>query len=185
MGQIIMKLRLSYSLLSTWQRGEIDRAVQMYFRIQAPSTPQLDDGRAIHKEISQHILTFKKLPEYMPQIPLNDPKPDYEVVVPYNDLFDLKGVYDCLDDDTVHEFKTGVMSSVDYANMDQIPFYFLIDEMTENQLQQAYLIHYNQYLKKNDFVKIWKSQRLINKAKNLVDSVGPEIYAHFQKEGLV
>ena len=121
----------------------------------------------------------------MPQIQLKNPVPDHEVIVSYNELFDLKGIYDCLDEDTVHEFKTGVMTSSEYANADQIPFYFLLDELTEGRLNQAYLIHYNQYLKKNDFVKIWKSNRLIEKARNLIESIGPEIWMFFNQQGLI
>lgn len=180
-----MKLRLSYSLLQTWQRGETDRAIAMYHRLMTPSTPQMEEGKEIHREISQHILTFKRLPDYMPQIQLKNPVPDHEVIVSYNELFDLKGIYDCLDEDTVHEFKTGVMTSSEYANADQIPFYFLLDELTEGRLNQAYLIHYNQYLKKNDFVKIWKSNRLIEKARNLIESIGPEIWMFFNQQGLI
>lgn len=180
-----MKLRLSYSLLQTWQRGDVDRAVQMYFRMDSPTTRQLEEGKEMHKEISSHIELHRRLPDYMPQIPLSNPLPEKEVIVSYNELFDLKAIFDCLDGDTLHEYKSGVSTSSDYANQDQIPFYFLVDGMTSQSLKKAYLIHHNQYTKKNDFVLVWKSDRLLERARNLIDSMGPEIYAHFKKEGLI
>lgn len=179
------RLRLSYSLLSTWERGEIERAVQMYFHMDTPSSPQMDDGKRIHDLIEKHILKHKKLPDWLPDIKLKDPKPEEVMVVEYNDLFDLKVRLDCLDGDTILEYKTGVSSSMDYANTGQIPFYFLVSELNKVPVNQAYIIHHNQYSKTNDFTKIYNSRRIVERAKNLVDSLGPEIYEHFNREGLI
>lgn len=180
-----MKLRLSFSLLSTWERGEIDRAIQLYFHMKSPTTPQMEDGRVIHGDIASHIGTHKTFPEGLPQWKLAAPECEKAVVVPYNDMFDLKVIYDCVDSTNLYEFKTGTTPVLEYVGSYQIPLYFLAAELEGLLYRKAYVIQWNQYTKRCETIQIWNSPRLVNKARNYIETLGPEIYEFFTKEGLL
>lgn len=180
------KLRLSYSLISTWEKGDTKGAVDLYFHVDRKASKQMEDGKEYHKEIAEHINKFNRLPDYMNfNLTFKMPEPEKEVVVEYNELFNLKGVFDCFDNPDLFEFKTGVSDSLEWARTWQLPFYFLIAEINKTPVERAFLIRHNQYKKETDFAVIHNSQRLRDQARNVVDTVGPDIYTYFTDQGLL
>ena len=180
------KIRLSHSLINTWERGDVQGAIDMYFHVNRKSTPQMDSGRAFHEEIAENIKTYNTLPGYMDfKGGFVSPKPEFEVTVPYNEICDIKGVFDCLDEPNLYEFKTGVSDSLEWARTGQIPLYFLICEIAGIQVDLAYLIRHNQYEKKSDYAIIHNSPKLREKARNIVDSVVWDIHKFFTESGLI
>jgi hypothetical protein len=179
------KIRLSYSLLSLWERGDIEGAIDTYFHLDKKGTEAMENGKRVHKEIEEHIKTYNTFPEWFFDYPLTLPETEKEVVVSYNEMFDLKGVFDCLDpvEKTLFEFKTGNSDSLEWARTWQLPIYFLIAELGKIDIDKAILIRNNG--KESDFVVVHNSKRLRDKARNIVDSLGPEIYEYFTKEGLI
>lgn len=181
------KLRLSHTLLSLWEKGDIDAVVDAYFHVDRPSTKQMDDGKKIHEEIASHIQTYNTFPEWFFTYPLKMPECEKEVVVSYNELFDLKGYFDCYDcvDETLFEYKTGVQDSLAWARTYQIPMYFLIAEIAKIPVEKALLIRHDQYIKDTDFVIVHNTPNKILRARNFIDSLGPEIYQYFEDNGLL
>lgn len=179
------KLRLSYSLLEAWKRGETDQAISTYFRVSGEPTPQMIEGKEIHEQIAEHINKFNTLPDFLIEQELKIPSTEMEVTVPYNELFDLKAVYDCYDSPTLYEWKTGVQPSITWTRTHQLPFYFLVGELGKLKIDRAILVRYNQYDKSRDFAIVHNSKTLRDKARNYIDSYGPEIYEFFSREGLV
>jgi hypothetical protein len=146
----------------------------------------MTEGKEIHKEIADHINTYNSFPSYLDfKHKLLLPKTEYEITIPYNEICDIKGVIDCLDEPHLYEFKTGVSDSLEWARGGQIPLYFLICELAKVDTKIAYLIRYNQYLKSSDYTIIHNSQKLRDKARNIVDSVCYEIYNYFDEQGLI
>lgn len=181
-----MKVRLSYTLLNLWMQGKVDEAVNCYFRLKTDTVFKgYEDGKRIHEEIATHITTHTRFPPFLPHLPLKSPVVEEKHVVTFSDQFDLSGVFDARDADTLYEFKTGVSDSVEWANTLQIPFYFLIAKIANIPLEKAYLIHYNQHDNTHDFCIIHNGPQQVNKAINLVESIGPEILDFFDKEGLI
>lgn len=167
-------------------RGKTDEAVSCYFRLkQSHISPALEDGRRIHEEVEEHIKIHSAFPSYLPNLTLLKPETEKKVIVPYNELFDVCGVFDVLDQDTLYELKTGVSDSLEWAGTLQVPFYFMIASIAKIPLTRAYMIHYNQYEKTNDWCIIYNNYTAIKKAINLIDSVAPEIYTFFDKEGFI
>lgn len=181
------KIRLSHSLMYLWERGDVDGAVSTYCRLDRPITRQMKEGREIHQEIEEHIGKYNTFPEWFFDAELKLPQPEREVVVKYNEMFDIKGIFDCMDvsTNTLYEFKTGVSNSLEHARTYQIPLYFFIAELANIDVDKAYVIRWDQYNKKTDWCIVHNSEKLREKGKNLVDSVGPEIYAFFEQEGII
>ena len=165
--------------------GDTDRAVRTYFHLDTQPTRQMIDGREIHEEIAEHIKKTGQFPEWFFNYSLLNPEPEKEVVVSYNDIFDLKCIIDCLDTPLMFEYKTGVTDSLGWTRTDQLPFYFLVCELADIKVDSAFLIRYNQYIKKSDYAVVHNHKGLRDHARELIDSVGTEIYSFFESEGFI
>lgn len=179
------KIRLSYTLLSLWSKGDVQSAVDTYFHLDRPITEAMKRGKETHEELQAHIEKYNSFPDWFFNYPLSLPEAEKTVIVEYNELFDLKGIFDCLEtlDGTLFEFKTGNSDSLEWARTWQIPIYFLIAEIAKIPIEKAILIRHNQG--KSDFCVVHNSQRLRDRARNVIDSIAPEIYSFFLKEGLI
>lgn len=184
-----MKLRLSYSLLSQWAKGDVDGAIQTYFHIDRKVNKYMADGRRIHKEIQNSIVANNNFPEWFYDIrtfgEFKSPENEKEIIVSYNDLFDIKILIDTYDDGVGFEYKTGVYDSLTWSRAAQIPMYFLVCKIAGIPIDKFYLMRWNQYTKEKDFVIIWNSEKLHDYARNYIDSYSTEIYEHFLNEGLI
>lgn len=180
-----MKLRLSYSLLYEWSRGNIDGAIKTYFHMQREANKYMEDGRRIHKEIQDHIVKTNELPDWFFKYEFLEPENEKEVIVPYNDLFDIKILIDTYDCGTGFEYKTGVSDSLVWSRTAQIPMYFLVCELAKIPIDKFYLMRWNQYTKEKDFLIYWNSQKAQDYARNFIDSYGTEIHDHFTEQGLI
>lgn len=180
------KIRLSHSLISVWERGDIKGAIDLYFHVNRDGTPAMEEGKKFHQEISESIDKYNSLPDYMNfKGKFLTPKTEHEVTVPYNEICDIKGVFDCLDEPNLYEWKTGVSDSLEWARTGQIPLYFLICELAGIKVDLAYLVRHNQHARQTDYAIIHNSQKLRDKAKNIVDSVCFDIHNYFTEQGLI
>ena len=179
------KLRLSYTLLSLWERGACDDAVNTYFHVDRPTNAAMIHGKKVHDELAEYIDTHNTFPEWFFSYDLSIPECEKAVTVSYNEMFDLKGIFDCVDvaTKTLFEFKTGNTNSLAWARTDQLPIYFLIAGLAKIPVEKAILIRHDG--EKSDFVVVHNSKRLVNKGRNIVDSYGPEIYQYFLDQGLI
>ena len=178
------KLRVSYSLLSAWARGQVDQAVSIYCHLPGVTNQAMIEGRNIHEEVS-NLLKENKTPKWMNNIKFNNPKSEIKIIVPYNELFDLSAVFDILDEPLLYEIKTGGTNSMDWLGEMQIPVYFLVAEIAKIQLNSAHLVHYNQKTDETDLAIYHNSKFVRDTARNWIDSLAPEIHEFFSKEGLI
>lgn len=175
------KLRVSYSLLTLWNNGRWEDAVKMYLHQKTPKTQAMKDGLRLHIEWGKEIKKTNLLKLENSKFEFKKPALEKKVVVSYSDRYDISGTFDCLDGDLLWEFKSGVANSLQYVNNNQLPLYFLIAELAGIKIKKANLIHYNQHISKVDTAILWNSPRVIKEAKNFIDSLAPEIEAHFIK----
>lgn len=178
------KLRISYSLLQLWSTGRHEEAISLYLHKDLPKTKAMTDGIKFHKLMEEEITQTKNITVGNTHFSLKNPRPEYKIITPYNERWDMSGTIDCLDDKTVYEFKTGVVPSTDYARGYQIPFYFLLMEKENIVVENAYVIHYNQYSNKTDWTMIWNGPLHIQKAQNFIDSLAPEIEQFFTEQNI-
>lgn len=182
---VTQKIRLSYTLLELWRRGQVNLALDMYFRRKKiASTPQMEDGTRIHRSVQNYVLKHHRFPEQVSTITVNNPEIEKELIVEYNPQFLIKAKIDLFDTDALFEFKTGWSDSIRYAREYQIPMYFLVSDLAGFHKEKAYIIHYNQYTKNKDMVMIWNSKRQIELAKNYIDSIAPDLYNYFNNQSL-
>lgn len=150
-----------------------------------PSNKAMDSGREIHESIRQHVATTGKLPSYLFSQELHKPEPEKEIIVPYNEQFDLKVIIDCLDTPTGYEWKTGVSDALTWARTAQIPLYMLACELAGIPVEKFYLVRWNQHNKTRDWAMVWNTPDKIETARNWIDSIAPEIFEYFNANGLI
>lgn len=180
-------MRLSYTLLYLWDRGLVDDAVSTYFHLDKETTPQMEAGKKLHEEIAEHVTMYNTFPDWFANHELKMPETEKEVIVEYNEMFDLKCYMDLYDSvtNTLFEYKSGVSDSLSWARTWQIPIYFLIAELANIKVDSAYLIHHDQYKKETDWCVVHNNKTKRDMARNIIDSLGPDIYYYFEKEGLL
>lgn len=186
-----MKMRLSYSFLSAWYRGDIDNAIAIYFhnagKYSEDEEQRMEDGRILHEQVERTINATGMLPDWLSRIPLGRGRAEVKVTPEYDENFTLSGVFDYLDEENgiIYDWKFGTTSSLEWANTWQIPFYFLICERAGIPVKTARVVRHNQYEKKTDWCVVHNCSSAIDLAINVIETIGGEARVFFEREGLL
>jgi len=180
------KFRASYSVLSAWERGDWQTAIQMYFKLDTPTNAAMEAGKEWHEKWAKHIEQNKTIPNEFnfKDVILKEPKTELKLVIELDDWLDLVGVIDCHDGDTIYEWKTGVQSSVAYSNGQQGGVYGLLAAKTGIPAKKCYIGHYNQHSKKPDVSMFWLTDKVIEEAENWIITIAGEMYEYFNTNNL-
>jgi len=173
------RLVISFSLLTLWNSGRWEDAISMYFHKDTKKSRQMSEGLEYHHKWEDSIKKDKTLTVGGCTLKFNSPKCEVKKLVNYSEQFDLSGIFDCIDGETLYEWKTGVASSSEYTNGNQLPFYFLIAKLEGTPIEKGVLMRYNQYEKEADLTVLWNSDEQIEKAKNFIDSLAPDILTYW------
>ena len=121
-------IRVSYSILNSWARGDIDRAVAPYAGVEIEATEAMEYGKKKHEAWEKETRRTGRLPARFggrklksPQLELNTKK-----VRKLNDWCYLSGVLDVLDGDTAIDYKTGRTPASEYLNSKQHECYQIL-----------------------------------------------------------
>jgi hypothetical protein len=181
----MQKLRISYSLLNMWKRGQYDQAINSYLHRDQITSAAMEDGTIWDLHITEWVNLYKCLPEEFGGDKLINPLAQEKITVPYNEQCDLIILPDIIDETTLWENKTGdSKDSADYAQDFQIAIYFLGLE-NAHKVDKAIINHYDQYKNELDRTLIWNTKEERNRAKNFIDSLSPEIYEYFKEKGIL
>jgi hypothetical protein len=151
----------------------------MYLHKETVKSKAMEDGLALHQKWAETITKKKTLDVGHTIFKFVEPKCEVKKIVSYNDKWDISGTFDILDGETIYEMKSGVMGSLEYLNTYQLPLYFLIAELAKIEVSRGILIHYNQHTNTSDVSMLWNNKRQVNKARNYIDSLAPEIEEYF------
>lgn len=121
-------IRVSYSILNSWAKGDIDRAVAPYAGIEIEPTEAMEYGKKKHEAWEKEARRYGRLPRRFggrklisPQFELNTKK-----VRKLTDWCYLSGVLDVLDGDVAIDYKTGKTPAGDYLNSYQHEVYQIL-----------------------------------------------------------
>lgn len=178
--------RTSYSILNAWSRGNYSDAIDMFFKKEKELSSYLKDGIDFHKKWEYQIKQTKQLPKELDrkETKLKNPQCELKLEIPINDHIEFVGVIDCLDEDILYEFKSGSMSSADYANGLQVDCYsYLLSRCGYNPIKGMYL-HYDQYVSKTDKSLVYLTDTRRQKAKEWIEKQSESMYQYFIKNNL-
>ena len=168
-----------------WRQGRYEDAINYYFKLATITNKAMEDGKRWDAYVNEFAVANKQMPPEFGDTPLTSPRAQEKLFIEYNDQFDLVGVPDVLDDPVLYEIKTGSSKdSADYANDFQISLYFLLCDTHYPSVDRAYIKHYNQYSEVLDETLIWKTDRELARARNFIDSIGPDLILYWDKYNL-
>ena len=121
-------IRVSYSILNSWARGDINNAVAPYAGVEIEPTEAMEYGKKKHEAWEKESRNTRRLPRKFgarklvsPEFELNTKK-----VRKINDWCYLSGVLDVLDGNTAIDYKTGKTPAGDYLNSHQHECYQIL-----------------------------------------------------------
>ncbi len=175
----MQKFRASYSVLSLWQSGRWEDAINAYFKLEEFATPQMEAGKSLHAEWEKETTATNCLPAIFGGQKLTKPQSELKLVVELEPWLDLVGVIDCYDSPDVHEFKSGVKSSQQYANDKQIGVYAVICILSDMPAKRLFIHHWNQYTKQADTSMVWVTEQLLKDTVAWVETTASEMHNYF------
>jgi hypothetical protein len=122
-------IRLSYSILSKWARGDWEGAIEAYIGHWPPPTPAMLAGREAHERWEAETRKTGKMPVELGGLPYRKPLLEKATKreVMLNDWLQFVGVLDVLDDETVGiDYKFGATSATQHANSFQHKVYQIL-----------------------------------------------------------
>ena len=168
--------RASYSVLSLWESGQKDRAIECYFKLPSYTSQQMADGKMWHDKWQEHIEKTKTLPAEFGNLPLVKPQTELKIVKQLEDWLELVGRIDCFDDGIVHEFKTGVSESNEHGTTYQGGIYGLLATLSDMTARQVVIHHWNQYTKKADVSIYWITPEVLKDSLRWVKEIAWDMY---------
>jgi len=179
------KFRASYSILNSWSKGYAQDAINMYFKLDTEPNKYMIAGLKFHKSWENYANEHKKLHPQLSSIskPLSDPKCELKLEMPINDHIELVGVVDCLDNDTLYEFKSGTKPSSEYANTYQADLYSILVEYHGYHPKKAFYLHFDQYVKETDSAMVWLTENRRKEALEWLLKYSEEMHQYLLTNG--
>lgn len=180
----MQKFRASYSVLSLWQSGRWEDAINAYFKLEAFTTPQMEEGKRFHQEWEEEVKKTGCLPAVFGGAKLSNPDTEMKKVVELEPWLDLVFVIDTYDQGDIHEYKTGVKSSQQYANDKQIGVYAVGCVLSDLPAKRLFIHRYNQYTKEADTSMVWVTEQLLKDTVAWVETTASEMHNYFIENDL-
>jgi hypothetical protein len=117
-------IRVSYSILSAWESGDIDRAIAPFAGVEIEPTEAMDEGRRKHNVWEREVRHTRRLPRCFGGRKLSGEfETEYKKPRRLNDWCTIVGVLDLIDGTTGVDYKTGKRPATEYANSMQHKVY--------------------------------------------------------------
>ena len=178
------KFRASYTVLSYWTRGDWERAVKTYFKLEKFITPGMKWGKELHEEWQKEIIANKSLPGVFGGKKLNNPMPEEKRVVQIHDWLELVGVVDCMDSPVIYEFKSGKSDSEHYAGDWQVGVYGVLATLSGVYVDRAEIYHYDQYSRNSDMSIVHITDKLLKDSMEWIETGASEMHSYLSENGL-
>lgn len=119
--------RCSYSMLSAWERGDYQRALEMYIGLESEMTPAMQFGRDQHEAWEKEILETGCMPAVFggAQLPVGF-QTEIKKEVMLNDWLQLVGVLDLRVPKIGRDWKTGMTPANSYLSGKQHKVYQIL-----------------------------------------------------------
>lgn len=183
------KIKVSWTILSTWQKGEHEKAIKMMSGEDAIATWQMEEGKRIHKIISDNKL--KLLPFMKPTGVFEEIDPENDKWVNYfrvnvNEWLDMSMIADFLDpvEHLLIDWKTGVRSSTEQNKLQLYIYAYLLSLKgieINNAIFGKVIEGGDKTIFCNDYTAFKITQEKLDLALNYIETVAGEIYQAIQQ----
>lgn len=177
-----MRLKLSYSLIGIWQRGDINAVIEALNGVWQPPNEAMAYGTQKHKEWESEVNRTKCMPKIFGGQKLINPKTEQYYKVQLSDWLWLSGVIDLEHGEfgeNLVDYKTGHGNANAYSNSLQAGCYKIL----RPQAKRFVFKHYNQYEDKTSSSIIYLTDKLLSDSMDKVFSAGCDIRAALENLG--
>lgn len=130
----MITVKLSYSVLNAWSKGNWEEAVSMYLGHDLPENPYLTLGKILHEKWEKHILKTSTMPDELGAQPIVNPLVEvkYQKIIAMGSKYQilLRGVIDleCIENGEliIQDHKCGVGKASSYVDSKQLDVYKLL-----------------------------------------------------------
>lgn len=168
-------LRVSYSVLDPWARGDYEEAINRYLRRPTITTPAMAEGKIFHEQWRAETEREGKLPKVFGSKELMKPECEVKLTCILDDWIEFVGVIDLLDAPAIHEYKTGNANSLFYASTMQIKCYQFLLAENGYAITKGYIHHYSQKRDETTHSKIYLSDYTRTKARDWIVTYASEL----------
>ena len=175
------KFRASWSTLSVWAKGDWEKAIKGYFKLEEFKSKAMTAGKDLHKEWENEIIKTQCLPLDFGGKKLIKPETENKLVVQIEDWLELVGVIDCIDSPTIYEFKSGKTNSESYANEKQIGVYAVLATLSKKFVNIAEIHHYDQSKPighRHDMSIVYLTDSLLKESFNWIETFASEMHMY-------
>lgn len=172
-------MRVSYSMLSAWERKDFDTAIAYFLRLPTPDFGNYDDGRKYHDKWEKETRRTGRLPKVFGGLELKNPEPELYIKKKLNDWLELAGKIDLRDGKIMYEYKTGGSPASAYARGKQHEVYQILDP----RLEIADYFAYNQHEKKVTFERVHLGRESLYSGYNWVITLASEMKDTLERLG--
>lgn len=175
--------RVSFSILDPWSHGDYDEATRRYLRIPSPPSQAMEDGTLFHRSWQTETTDSKRLPAVFGGTTLKNPSTELKMECVIDDWIQFVGVIDCMEDDTIHEYKTGSRNSIVWASTMQTRCYQVLTEFNGFRPKKALIHHFNQHTKKVTHSKVYLTDHSRQMATEWIRTYASELHEALANTG--
>lgn len=172
-------MRVSYSMLSAWERKDYDSAIGMWLGVSSPKNEAMIAGTTFHEDWEDEVKRTGKLPSVFGVKYLNNPETEVKIVKKLSDWLTLSGVIDLRDVPDMYEYKTGRTPASTYANGYQHKVYQVLDP----RLTTAHIYAYNQHTNTVSYEKVHLDKDSLVDGINWIVTLASEMRATLESMG--
>jgi hypothetical protein len=177
--------KASFSTLDVWYKGDYERAIKYYFKLDKFQSPEMAQGEELHKRFKRFIDKEKKLPAIFGGRPLAKPFIAEKFLNAQVDSWlELRGRLDLHDGTIITDFKTGQKTANEYANSWQGAVYSVLCTLCKIPVTAVDYHTYDQYSKKAGFARVWVTDKLLEDGYNWILTYSSEMHDYLLKNGL-
>lgn len=176
-------MRVSYSILSNWARGNYEDAVNTYLGHYPAATPAMEAGKYWHKKWERDGRQTGCLPEIFGGRKLDSPKfeLDTKKVIMLADWIQLVGVFDVLEPGIGTDYKSGSSPSSAYAN----GFQHKVLQILEPSLKRFDYHGFNQYTNEVTMSVCHLTQKTLEEGIEYVITHASDMRSYLEQNNLV
>lgn len=174
----------SYSILSLWEKGDTERAIKSYFKLEEYTSDAMQYGKQKHQEWADYILKESKTPPELGAITLSNPKVETRFTMPLARSIELTGILDCYDDQAFYDWKTGQTESNTWARSYQMPLYALLLMAHDLFRPRGVIIHHDAVTGKTDSTHILIGDSTLENAAEWAVALATDMNNHLEKHKL-
>jgi len=177
------QIRLSYSILEPWSKGDYDEALRRYWREEQQPTQAMIEGKLLHQQWEDEVKKTKCLPQIFGGEKLGVFRTELKLEVQLEDWLQLVGVIDLMNDRKIYDYKTGRTQVSAYSSSQQIPIYQLLAVKSGLDVDEGYYLHFDQHSKTIEKSKRYLTEKTMKDAKDWVITFASEIYSSLEEAG--